>query len=79
MTELNIEYCVPCGFQESAIETQEALLEAFGEDIDGIRLETGHGGVFKVTADEELIWDKDEDGGIDTDGITDRVGERIDA
>lgn len=78
MTEVTIEYCVPCGLLEYAVETQGQLLEAFGQDLAGVRLQPGHGGVFRVQADDELIWDKDDhDGEIDPDAITDAVGERV--
>jgi selenoprotein W-related protein len=49
MTEVNIEYCVPCGLREYAVETQETLLDEFGRDLDGVRLQPGHGGVFRFT------------------------------
>jgi selenoprotein W-related protein len=78
MTEINIEYCVPCGLLEYAVETQEQLLEAFGRDLAGVRLQPGHGGVFRVHAGDELIWDKDDhDGEIDPDAITNAVDERV--
>jgi selenoprotein W-related protein len=80
MTEVNIEYCVPCGLLENAIETQETLLEEFGQELDGVRLQPGHGGVFKVYADDDLIWDKDDhDGTIDLKAITEAVHDRAHA
>lgn len=80
MTEVNIEYCVPCGLLEYASETQESLLEEFGQDLDGVRLQPGHGGVFKVHADDDLIWDKDDhDGDIDLEAITEAVHDRAHA
>ncbi|MFD1562037.1 SelT/SelW/SelH family protein [Haloarchaeobius amylolyticus] len=80
MTEVTIEYCVPCGLLEDAIETQKTLLEAFGQDLDGVRLQPGHGGVFKVSADDDLVWDKDDHGGeIDVDAITEAIHDRIPA
>ena len=80
MTDVNIEYCVPCGLLEYAVETQETLLEEFGQDLDGVRLQPGHGSVFKVHAADELIWDKDEYGGeIDLEAITAAVEERAHA
>lgn len=77
MTEVNIEYCVPCGLLEHAVQTQETLLEEFGQDVSGVRLQPGHGGVFTVHADDVLVWDKDEhDGAIDLTAITEAVHER---
>ena len=80
MTEVNIEYCVPCGLLEYAIETQETLLNEFGQDLDGVRLQPGHRGVFKVHAGGDLIWDKDEhDGEIDLESITESIYDRAHA
>lgn len=80
MTEITIEYCVPCGLLEHAVGTQETLLEQFGRDLDGVRLQPGHGGVFKVHADDDLVWDKDDnDGEIDLQAITEAVHERVHA
>jgi len=80
MTEVNIEYCVPCGLLEYAIETQETLLEEFGQDLDGVRLQPGHGGVFKVHAGDDLIWDKeDHDGDSDLEATTQAARDRAHA
>jgi selenoprotein W-related protein len=62
MTKVTIEYCVPCGLLDTALDTERALLEAFGQDIDEVRLQPGHGGVFKIHADGETVFDKDENG-----------------
>lgn len=78
MTDVTIEYCVPCGLLEHALDTQEALLDEFGQDLDGVRLQPGHGGVFEVHADGDLVWDKDEHGGeISLEAITEAVHERV--
>jgi selenoprotein W-related protein len=63
MTKVTIEYCVPCGLLDSAIDTERALLEEFGQEIDEVRLRTGHGGVFKIHVDDETVFDKDGSGG----------------
>lgn len=77
MTTVEIEYCVPCGLLEYAIETQETLLKEFGRDLDEVRLRPGHNGVFKVYAGDDLIWNKDEhDGEIDLEVITEAVHDR---
>jgi len=80
MVTVEIEYCVPCGLLDLAIETQRRLLNSFGRDLDGVRLATGHGGVYRVAVDGETVWDTDEhDGQIDNDRIAERVGDRIEA
>lgn len=78
MVEVEIEYCVPCGLLEPAVTTQRDLLDTFGTDIDGVRLRTGDGGVFKVYVDDELVFDKAEHGNeIDLETISGEVENRI--
>lgn len=72
MSEVEIEYCVPCGHRETAQDVQTALLEAFGQKLDRVALKTGDSGVFKVRADGELVFDKSEDE-FDVDAIVNRV------
>lgn len=76
MTEVEIEYCVPCGLLDRAIEVEKSLLEEFGQDLEAVRLKTGDGGVFKVMVDDELVYDKDEEG-YDEDRLKDRVQEHL--
>lgn len=76
MTNVEIEYCVPCGMLPRAQEVQEAILEEFGERVDSVALVTGDAGVFKVRVDGESLYDKEEEA-YDEAEIVDRVGERI--
>jgi selenoprotein W-related protein len=78
MTDVEIEYCVPCGHLNNAQDVQESLLEQFGQQLDGVRLKTGDSGVFTVSVDGELVFDKSEDE-YDVDEITRRVNERVGA
>jgi selenoprotein W-related protein len=80
MVTVEIEYCVPCGHLHRALDIQQTILEEFGRDVDGVRLIPGSGGVFKIYADEETLWDKDAQGsGLDLDLITDDIRERVQA
>jgi selenoprotein W-related protein len=74
MTDVEIEYCVPCGHLDNAEDVQHAILEEFGQEIDRVALKTGGGGVFEVRVDGELVFDKDEDE-YSVDGIVERVRE----
>lgn len=74
-TNIEIEYCVPCGHLNRAIDTQRAILEHFGRQVDGVRLKTGHGGVFAVRVDDEQIYDKTQ--GFDLDSIMADIESRI--
>jgi selenoprotein W-related protein len=78
MTDVEIEYCVPCGFLSRAEDVQHSLLEEFGERIDRISLVTGDRGVFEVRANGDVVFDKETDE-YDVDAIVDGVGEVIGA
>lgn len=56
-TNVEIECCVPCGHLNRAVDTQKAILEHFGRKLDGVRLNSGHGGVFTIRVDSEQIYD----------------------
>ncbi len=78
MTEIEIEFCVPCGLYSYAREVQDAVIEEYGERIDSVRLTTGDGGVFKIYADGDLIWDKSiSDDGLDHDEILADIDEYV--
>lgn len=78
MPTVEIEYCVPCGLLPRALDAERALLEAFGRDVDRVTLRTGHGGVFEISVDDEVVWNDDVHGSeVDLDLIADAVGERV--
>jgi selenoprotein W-related protein len=60
VTDVEIEYCVPCGFRERAVDVAGAILAAREDDLEGLRLETGDHGVFEVRVDGETVYDKEE-------------------
>ncbi len=62
---VEIQYCVPCGHLPRALDIQKALLEHFGQKIDGVKLKTGAGGVFKIRLDGEEIYDKSQEFSLD--------------
>lgn len=76
MTEILIEYCVPCGLLPSAEGAEHALLQTFGERLDRLTLKPGHGGVLKVRVDDEVIFDKDAEA-FDLDLAVRRAEERL--
>lgn len=76
MAEIEVEYCVPCGLLDRALEVERAVLEEYGDTVDGFRLKPGDGGVFRVEVDGEAVYDK-EDEGFDLDDVLARVGERV--
>ena len=78
MTTVEIEYCVPCGMRDRAVDLQTAILEAFGQSVDAVSLVTGDDGIFEVRTDGDLVVDKNADD-YETDAIVDAVGERVGA
>lgn len=75
MTNVEIEYCVPCGHLNRAVDTQKAILEHFGREIDGVRLKTGHGGIFEIRVNGETIYDKTRP--YDLDDITETISQHM--
>ncbi|QLG61591.1 SelT/SelW/SelH family protein [Halorarum salinum] len=78
MTEVEIEYCVPCGMLDRAQDVQGAILDEYGEEVDRVALVTGDGGVFEVRADGEVVYDKEADE-FDEAAIVDGVGSHVGA
>jgi selenoprotein W-related protein len=72
MADVEIEYCVPCGFRNRALDVQEALLNGLEQELDSVSLVMGDHGVFKVHADGQLVYDKADDE-FDVDGIVREV------
>ncbi|MFB6172913.1 MAG: SelT/SelW/SelH family protein [Haloarculaceae archaeon] len=76
MATVEIEYCVPCGFLDRAVDVQRTLLQTFGERLDRVALVTGDHGVFVVRADGDVVYDKAEEP-LDVDEVARRVRARL--
>jgi selenoprotein W-related protein len=74
---VEIEYCVPCGFRQHALDVQEAILNGLEQELDELSLVMGDHGVFRVTANGEQVYDKNEDGDLDTDDIVRALREQV--
>ena len=61
MTHVEIEYCVPCDFRNRALDVQEAILNGLEQELASVTLVMGDHGVFRVRADGDLVYDKEED------------------
>ncbi len=77
MTEIQIEYCVPCGLLDRAQDVQRDILDEYGQSIDKVSLKTGDGGVFKISVDGEKIYDKEEDE-YDFDIVKEKIDRQVD-
>jgi selenoprotein W-related protein len=76
MTSVEIEYCVPCGFREQAIDVERAILNGVERELDSLSLVMGDHGVFRVSVDGETVYDKADDE-FDVDDIVRAVRERV--
>ena len=74
--DVKIEYCVPCGFRDRAVAVQETILNGLETDLDSVSLVMGDHGVFRVSADGEVVYDKAEDGAPDADDLVRELRER---
>ncbi|PSP47273.1 selenoprotein [Halobacteriales archaeon QH_6_66_25] len=61
MPEVEIEYCVPCGFRDRALDVQQAILNSLEQELDSVALVMGDHGVFTVSVDGDVVYDKAED------------------
>ncbi|MFC7134424.1 MULTISPECIES: Rdx family protein [Salinibaculum] len=76
MTKVQIEYCVPCGFRQQAIDVEQAILGALERELDELSLVMGDHGVFRVSVDGETVYDKEEDE-FDVDDIVRELREHV--
>ncbi len=76
MSTVEIQYCVPCGHLERAIELQRTILEKHGQGVEVVGLRTGDSGVFTVSVDDDLVFDKESDE-FDADSILERIDSAI--
>ena len=75
--DVEIEYCVPCGFLDRASDLQYLLLRTFGQQLDRVSLCTGDDGVFRVVVGGEVVYDKFEHGPYDPDEVVREVRARL--
>jgi selenoprotein W-related protein len=57
----------------------QELLSTFGADLSEVALIPGSGGVFRITVDDEQIWERKTDGGFPEIAVLkQRVRDRVD-
>lgn len=79
MARIAIEYCTQCRWLLRAGWMAQELLSTFGTDLDEVALVPGTGGVFRITVDDEQIWERKADGGFpEAAQLEQRVRDRID-
>jgi selenoprotein W-related protein len=61
---ITITYCTQCNWLLRAGWMAQELLQSFGADLGSVTLVPGMGGVFQITLDDALIWDRKAQGGF---------------
>ena len=61
---ITIHYCSQCNWMLRASWMAQELLHTFSTDIASVTLVPGTGGIFTVSVDEALIWERKRDGGF---------------
>jgi selenoprotein W-related protein len=61
---VTITYCTQCNWMLRAAWMAQELLQTFGQDIEEVALRPGTGGIFIITINDIIIWDRKIDGGF---------------
>ncbi|TKI05188.1 SelT/SelW/SelH family protein [Martelella alba] len=61
---ITITYCCQCNWLLRAAWMAQELLNTFSDDLAGVTLIPGTGGIYLITADGDVIWDRKAQGGF---------------
>ena len=76
---VRITYCTQCHWLLRAGWMAQELLSTFSPDLGEVVLVPGAGGIFTITLDDHLVWDRKRDGGFpDAAELKRRVRDLID-
>lgn len=59
-----ITYCTQCNWLLRSAWMAQELLSTFGPDLGSVTLVPGTGGIFTITIDGDLVWERKRDGGF---------------
>ena len=62
LPRIEIEYCRQCRWSLRAAWMAQELLSTFEEELGGVTLVPGTGGVFVVRSGERIIWSRKDEG-----------------
>ncbi len=76
---LSITYCTQCNWLLRSAWMAQEVLSTFSLEIGSVTLIPGTGGIFEITLDGLLIWERKRDGGFpDVKVLKQMVRDRID-
>ncbi|WP_151717906.1 SelT/SelW/SelH family protein [Gemmobacter serpentinus] len=61
---ITFTYCTQCNWMLRTTWMAQELLSTFGQDLVSVTLIPGTGGIFQITLDGALIWDRKAQGGF---------------
>jgi selenoprotein W-related protein len=61
---VTITYCTQCRWLLRATWLASELLTTFTTELGEVALKPGTGGVFRIELADELVWDRERDGGF---------------
>ncbi|WP_417307990.1 SelT/SelW/SelH family protein [Devosia sp.] len=61
---LAITYCTQCNWLLRAAWMAQETLSTFGTELGEVTLIPGTGGIFEITMDGQLVWERKRDGGF---------------
>lgn len=64
LPQIRITYCTQCMWLLRAGWMAQELLSTFGQELGEVTLVPGTGGIFTISCNETLIWDRKRDGGF---------------
>ena len=76
---LSITYCTQCNWLLRSAWMAQEVLSTFSLEMGKVILVPGTGGIFEISLDGELIWERKRDGGFpDVKQLKQMVRDRID-
>ena len=76
---LTITYCTQCSWLLRSAWMAQEVLSTFSLELGAVRLVPGTGGIFEITIDGDLVWERKRDGGFpDVKRLKQLVRDRID-
>jgi selenoprotein W-related protein len=76
---LSITYCTQCNWLLRSAWMAQEVLSTFSAEIAAVTLIPGTGGIFEISLDGELLWERKRDGGFpDVKALKQLVRDRID-
>ncbi|KUM78449.1 SelT/SelW/SelH family protein [Streptomyces curacoi] len=74
---VEIEYCTQCRWLPRAAWLAQELLTTFEAELTELALKPGKGGVFVVRVNDEVVWDRREQGFPEPTAVKQAVRDRV--